>query len=103
MAKHGPLSSVLIKPTGSDCNVDCAYCFYLEKSELFKQTPVHRMNPEIQEKLIRQVKQQSGESVSRAWQGGEPTLVGLDFYKRAIELEKKFGHNKLVGNGLQTN
>ena len=103
MAKHRPLSSVLIKPTGPDCNLDCTYCFYLEKSELFKQSPVHRMSPEIQEELIRQVMQQSGESISLTWQGGEPTLMGLDFYKRAIELEKKYGHNQIVGNGLQTN
>ena len=47
--------------------------------------------------------QQSGENVSLAWQGGEPTLMGLDFYKRAIELEKRYGHNQMVGNGLQTN
>jgi len=61
------------------------------------------MSLEIQEELIRQVMQQSGESVSLGWQGGEPTLMGLDFYKRAIELEKKYGHNQMVGNGLQTN
>jgi len=103
MAKRRPLSSVLIKPTGPDCNLDCGYCFYLEKSELFKQSPTHRMSTEIQEELIRQVMQQSGQSVSLAWQGGEPTLMGLDFYKRAIELEKKYGHNQMVGNGLQTN
>jgi uncharacterized protein len=103
MAKHRPLTSVLIKPTGPDCNLDCTYCFYLEKSALFQQTPVHRMSPEIQEEMIRQVMQQSGDHVSLAWQGGEPTLMGLDFYKRAIELEKKYGHNQMVGNGLQTN
>jgi len=103
MAKHRPLNSVLIKPAGPDCNLDCAYCFYLEKSALFHQTPVHRMNPAVQEELIRQVMQQSGDNVSLAWQGGEPTLMGLDFYKRAIELEKKYGHNQMVGNGLQTN
>ena len=61
------------------------------------------MSPEIQEEMIRQVMQQSGDNVSLAWQGGEPTLMGLDFYKRAIELEKKYGHNQSVGNGLQTN
>ncbi|MDO9614926.1 MAG: radical SAM protein, partial [Bacteroidota bacterium] len=101
--KHRPLNSVLIKPTGPDCNLDCTYCFYLEKSALFHQTPVHRMSLEIQEEMIRQVMQQSGDNVSLAWQGGEPTLMGLDFYKRAIELEKKYGHNQMVGNGLQTN
>jgi uncharacterized protein len=61
------------------------------------------MSTAIQEELIRQVMQQSGEQVSLAWQGGEPTLMGLDFYKRAVELEMKFGHGQQVGNGLQTN
>lgn len=103
MAKYRPLTSVLIKPTGPDCNLDCAYCFYLKKSKLFKQTSVHRMSLEIQDELIRQVMQQSCKNVSLTWQGGEPTLMGLDFYKRAIELEKKYGHNQMVGNGLQTN
>jgi len=103
MAKHRPITSVLIKPTGPDCNLDCTYCFYLEKSALFQQSKVHRMSSVVQEELIRQVMQQSGDNVSLAWQGGEPTLMGLDFYKRAIELEKKYGRNQLVGNGLQTN
>ncbi|MDR1860036.1 MAG: anaerobic sulfatase maturase [Bacteroidales bacterium] len=97
-----PLTSVLIKPSGPDCNLNCKYCFYIGKSALF-QAGTHRMSPEIQEELIRQVMQQSGEHVALAWQGGEPTLMGLDFYKRAIELELKFGHNQMVGNGLQTN
>ncbi len=61
------------------------------------------MSLKIQEELIRQVMQQSGSNVSLTWQGGEPTLMGLDFYKRAIELEKRYGHNQMVGNGLQTN
>lgn len=103
MPRHRPLTSVLIKPSGPDCNLDCTYCFYLEKAGLFQNSANHRMSPEIQEELIRQVMQQSGDSVSLAWQGGEPTLMGLDFYKRAIELEKRYGHNQMVGNGLQTN
>ncbi len=103
MAKYRSLNSVLIKPTGPDCNLDCTYCFYLEKSALFHQSSIHRMSPEIQEELIRQVMQQSGDNVSLAWQGGEPTLMGLDFYKRAIELEKKYCHNQTIGNCLQTN
>jgi len=101
--KFKPLTSVLVKPAGPDCNLNCTYCFYLEKAELFPETPRHRMSDEIQEEMIRQVMQQSGDSVSIAWQGGEPTLMGLDFYKRAIELEMKYGHGQTVGNGLQTN
>ncbi len=104
MAKHRPLSSILIKPSGPDCNLGCTYCFYLEKESLFPESKTHPMSPEIQEEMIRQVMQQSGESVSLAWQGGEPALMGLDFYKRVIELEKKYGRNgQSVGNGFQTN
>lgn len=94
---------MLIKPSGPDCNLNCTYCFYLEKSVLFQQTKTHRMSPEVQEETIRQVMQQSGDNVSLAWQGGEPTLMGLEFYERAIQLEMKYGHGQMVGNGLQTN
>ncbi len=98
-----PLNSVLIKPSGPDCNLNCTYCFYLKKADLFTEAPVHRMSAEVQEELIRQVMQQSGQSVVFAWQGGEPTLMGIEFYERAIELEKKYGRGQTVGNGLQTN
>ena len=101
--KHRPLTSVLVKPSGPDCNLGCTYCFYLEKASLFPETKTHPMSPEIQEEMIRQVMQQSGDAVSIAWQGGEPALMGLDFYKRAIELEMKYGHGQSVGNGFQTN
>jgi len=101
--KNRPLVSVLVKPSGPDCNLGCTYCFYLEKDQLFPETKVHRMTPEIQEEMIRQVMQQSGDAVSIGWQGGEPALMGLDFYIRAIELEKKYGHGQSVGNGFQTN
>jgi len=102
--KYRPLNSVLIKPSGPDCNLGCTYCFYLEKESLFPATNTHPMSPEIQEEMIRQVMQQSGNVVSLAWQGGEPALMGLDFYKRVIELEKKYGRNgQSVGNGFQTN
>lgn len=101
--KHRPLNSVLVKPSGPDCNLGCTYCFYLDKEELFPETKTHRMSPEIQEELIKQVMQQSGNEVSIAWQGGEPALMGLDFYKRAVELEIKYGHGQSVGNGFQTN
>ncbi|MFA7490845.1 MAG: anaerobic sulfatase maturase [Mariniphaga sp.] len=98
-----PLTSVLVKPAGPDCNLNCTYCFYLKKADLFSESVRHRMSDEVQEEMIRQVMQQSGDSVSFAWQGGEPTIMGLGFYKRAIELEKKYGHGQSVGNGLQTN
>lgn len=101
--KYRQLTSVLVKPSGPDCNLDCTYCFYLDKAKLFPETLSHPMSPVIQEEMIRQVMQQSGDAVSIAWQGGEPALMGLDFYKRAIELEMKYGHGQSVGNGFQTN
>ncbi len=101
--KHRPLTSVLVKPTGPDCNLDCIYCFYLKKDKLFPETKAHPMSAAIQEEMIRQIMQQSGDAVSISWQGGEPALMGLDFYKRAIELELKYGHGQFVGNGFQTN
>ena len=61
------------------------------------------MSGVIQEEMIRQLMQQSGDAVSISWQGGEPALMGLDFYKRAVELEMKYGHGQYVGNGFQTN
>lgn len=101
--KNRPLTSVLVKPSGPDCNLGCTYCFYLEKEKLFPDAKTHRMSPEIQEEMIRQLMQQSGDAVSIAWQGGEPALMGLGFYKRALELEEKYGHGQAVGNGFQTN
>lgn len=101
--KHKPLNSVLIKPSGPDCNLNCTYCFYLEKAELFAEQRTHRMNDKILEETIRQVMQQAGQAVSIGWQGGEPTLMGLEFFEKAIQFEQKYGHSQQVGNGLQTN
>jgi len=98
--KYRPLTSVLVKPSGHDCNLDCTYCFYLDKAELFPETISHLMTPVIQEEMIRQVMQQSGDAVSIAWQGGEPALMGLDFYERAIELEQKYGHGAICREWL---
>lgn len=96
------LNALLIKPAGPDCNLNCTYCFYLDKASLFDPGK-HRMSEETLEKMISQAMCQSGNDINLAWQGGEPTLMGLPFYKKAIELEIKYGQGKTVGNGLQTN
>lgn len=103
-----PISSILIKPAGPDCNMACDYCFYLGKSSMFPDTKTasaetHRMSDGILDALIRQVMEGSGREISFGWQGGEPTLMGLDFFRKAVQLQSKLGKGKLVGNGMQTN
>jgi uncharacterized protein len=101
---HKPLNSILVKPTGAECNIDCEYCFYLQKASLYPSTQHPRMTDEVLEAMITQMMTQSMGDTSFGWQGGEPTLMGLDFFKRAIELQKKLGRDgQNVGNGLQTN
>ena len=95
--------TLLIKPTGPDCNISCSYCFYACKTELFGEGK-HRMSAEVQEKLVESYLKLQFPGSSFAWQGGEPTLMGLDFYKRLVELQQKYGADgQLVTNALQTN
>ena len=103
MAEKKILESILVKPAGPDCNLACDYCFYRAKESLFPDRKQHRMSPEILEETIKQLMAGSGPRVSLAWQGGEPSLMGLDFYQRAVELEMKYGRDKTVGNGFMTN
>jgi len=82
---------VLAKPTGAACNLDCAYCFFLEKEKLYPGSRF-RMNDTVLKAYISQVTAaQTSHQVSIAWQGGEPTLMEIDFYKRAIELQQFYG------------
>lgn len=97
------LTSVLVKPAGPDCNMACTYCFYLKKAGLFPEEKTHRMSDRILEEMIRQVMTQAGSQVSFGWQGGEPTLMGVGFFRKAVEYQKRYGWNQSVGNGLQTN
>ncbi|MGD8778023.1 MAG: anaerobic sulfatase maturase [Ignavibacteria bacterium] len=98
-----PLSSVLVKPAGPDCNLDCDYCFYLEKAELFGAAKQHRMSTATLEEMIKQIMTQGESQVSFGWQGGEPTIMGLNFFKKVVEFQEKYSDGKTVGNGLQTN
>jgi uncharacterized protein len=102
-ADRKKLASVLVKPAGPDCNMACTYCFYLEKSELFPETKVHRMDEDILEETVKQVLSQGEREISFGWQGGEPTLMGLPFFKKAVEFQQKYSSGHSVGNGLQTN
>lgn len=103
LAKKKPLISVLIKPAGPDCNMSCTYCFYRDKEAFFPGRKIHRMSEEILEETIRQVLSRPLQAVSIGWQGGEPTLMGLPFFEKAVALQIRYGQGKSVGNGLQTN
>lgn len=95
--------TLLIKPTGPDCNLACRYCFYAGKTCLFG-SGAHRMSDQVLECLVKSYMSLRFPVGSFAWQGGEPTLMGLDFYKRVVELQKQYGANgQSVTNALQTN
>jgi len=94
----------MAKPTGSACNLNCAYCFFLKKEKLYPGSKF-RMTAEVHEAYIRQIMEAHQiPDVIVAWQGGEPTLMGLDFYRRSVELQKKYRKPGVrVENTFQTN
>src|SRR5512140_1844239 len=95
---------VLAKPVGPICNLDCKYCFYLDKETLYPDERKWRMSDEVLEAYIRQyIEAQPGEEVAFTWQGGEPTLLGVDFFRKVVLLQKKYAAGKKVANALQTN
>jgi uncharacterized protein len=99
---HIPVTDVLIKPTGADCNLDCAYCFY-NRNSTYSSSNTNRMNEQVLETMIAQLCTQTVPALSFGWQGGEPTLMGIDFYKKAIGYMQRYGSGKMIANGLQTN
>ena len=96
---------VMAKPHGPICNLDCTYCYYLEKENLYAaKGRDYRMSDTVLESYIRQyIQSQPAQHVSFAWQGGEPTLLGVPFFERVLELQKKYAGDKIIDNALQTN
>ncbi len=95
---------VMLKPAGSSCNLNCTYCYYLEKKKLYSGTGIPRMPDELLENFTKQfIEAHQIPVVTFTWQGGEPTLMGLDFYMKAIELQKKYSGDKKIENAFQTN
>jgi uncharacterized protein len=95
---------VLAKPSGPICNLDCRYCFYLEKERLYPGTADFAMGEATLEAFIRQyIEAQPGPMVSFAWQGGEPTLLGVGFFERVIALQQQYARGRRIENALQTN
>lgn len=96
--------SLLVKPASADCNLQCEYCFYLDHLSLYPDTKRHRMSDTVLEKMISSYMATDQPQYAFGWQGGEPTLMGVDFFRKVIDLQKKYGKkNSIVSNGLQTN
>lgn len=96
--------SLLIKPASAACNLRCEYCFYIGHLDLIKGNGRPEMTDETLEKLVSGYMKVPMPEYNFAWQGGEPTLMGLDFFKKVVELQKKYAPaGARIGNALQTN
>jgi uncharacterized protein len=95
---------VVAKPVGPACNLNCDYCFYLEKQALFSSGEQLRMPDKVLSAFITNyISSQPTPVVDFVWQGGEPTLIGIDFFRRVIDLQRPFVEQKTINNALQTN
>lgn len=95
---------ILAKPTGAICNLDCKYCFFLSKEKLYPGSKF-RMSDEVLESYLRQyIQAQRGPEVEVSWQGGEPTMMGLDFFQRSVALAEQYKRpHQRIQYTLQTN
>ena len=95
---------LLTKPVGPICNLDCKYCFYLEKESLYPGEKQWRMSEAVLTEYVRQyIQSQPADEIFFAWQGGEPTLLGVDFFGKAVALQREFAAGKTIHNAIQTN
>ena len=92
---------VTAKPSSFQCNLKCDYCFYLEKESQF--THEKWMDDSTLKEFIKQYIAASGNQVYFTWQGGEPTLAGLDFFRKVIHYQQRYAGQKRIFNALQTN
>lgn len=99
-----PAASILIKPSSANCNMDCRYCFYKQLCSGREEYSKGFMSEETLEKLVQQAIDYAEGYLAFAFQGGEPTLAGLDFFRRAVALQKKYNTKQLIiENTIQTN
>ncbi|MDE3062503.1 MAG: anaerobic sulfatase-maturation protein [Acidobacteriota bacterium] len=95
---------VMAKPIGPICNLDCKYCFYLEKESLYPQVSKWAMKEEVLDSYIRQyIEAHDTPVVDFAWQGGEPTLLGVDYFRNLVAIQRKYANGKQIRNAFQTN
>ena len=98
---------IMTKPAGSSCNLACEYCYYLEKKNLYKDASAdrrHVMSDDMLERFIKMyIESQSMPQILFSWHGGETLMRPLSFYKKVIELQKKYGGGLVIDNSIQTN
>ncbi|WP_145081353.1 radical SAM protein [Poriferisphaera corsica] len=93
----------MIKPVGAACNLDCTYCYYLPTHDVYGDR-AHRMHDVILEEIFRTILPEYEDHVSICWQGGEPTLAGIEFYEKAMGWQEKYKRpGQVIENLLQTN
>ena len=93
-----------IKPVGSACNLDCTYCYYLSKEELLSQKSKRIKDEALERFIVDYIKSQDAVEIAFTWHGGEPTLMGLPFFERVVELQRKhLPVGRRISNDLQTN
>ena len=96
--------SLLVKPASADCDLRCAYCFYLDRCRLYPDARVHRMSEATLDRMVASYMATDQPTYAFGWQGGEPTLMGLDFFRKVTDLQQRHGRRgAVVANGLQTN
>jgi uncharacterized protein len=96
---------IMVKPIGPKCNLDCSYCFYLEKEMLFGDGERWKMDDELLEAYVRRYieAQPAGMPVTFAWQGGEPTLCGVEFFEKVVKWQQQYAGGREIENAFQTN
>jgi uncharacterized protein len=95
---------VLAKPTGAICNLGCSYCFFLDKEAMYEGSRFHMSDEDLERYISQLIDGHSSSVVTVAWQGGEPTLMGIDFYRRAIEIQDRYRKpGTTFENTIQTN
>lgn len=95
---------VMAKPTGPICNLDCKYCFYLEKENLYNTVQDFKMPDDVLESFIKQmIEAHDTPTANFAWQGGEPTLLGVEYFEKVVSLQAKYSNGKQITNAFQTN
>jgi len=104
MRLGGPAAfNIMLKPAGSLCNLDCNYCYYLDKADIYGGREP-RMTEGMLEEVIREyIAANDVPEVTFNWHGGEPLVLGIDFYKKALEFEQKYAGGKIIHNTIQTN